>query len=343
MQSSPPLSPFLARNPSTGRLCAARLLAWLTVLLIVTSCSQPTPQNTHRPTSTARLLQTGEPAASQTAIQTHIPTGTATVLPSPPATRFASTATTAPPKPTRTSTAAAVCTATRGKIVTAELDTDLLRLPLQFRVYLPPCYAGEPDRRYPVLYLFHGQSSTDDQWDRLGADETADRLIAAGQIPPLLIVMPYDRYGGQPTETNFSQAIVELLIPYIDDTYATEADRRHRAVGGLSRGAGWSVHFAAAHWKLFGKFGAHSPAVFHTDAPRLRTWLDQIPAGSYPRAYVDIGDKDRPEITRSALWLEALLDEYDLPHEWHLFAGYHAEEYWSEHLEGYLRWYTADW
>lgn len=235
------------------------------------------------------------------------------------------------------------CWRAGGRVLTGNLDTPLLRLPLQFRVYLPPCYEELEERRFPVLYLFHGQSSSDDQWDRIGADETADRLIAKGEIPPLIIVMPYDRYGGQPIETKFSQAITETLLPYIDKTYRTLPDRAHRAVGGLSRGAGWAVHFAISEWQLFGRLGAHSPAVFHSDAQRMRTWLGNIPADEYPLIYMDIGDRDRPEILRSALWFEALLNEYDIPHEWHLFSGYHSEEYWKTHLEQYLRWYTQDW
>ena len=62
-----------------------------------------------------------------------------------------------------------------------------------------------------------------------------------------------------------------------------------------------------------------------------------------PRIYIDIGDRDRPEIMRAALWFEELLNEYGISHEWYMFAGYHTEEYWHDHLETYLRWYAANW
>ena len=62
-----------------------------------------------------------------------------------------------------------------------------------------------------------------------------------------------------------------------------------------------------------------------------------------PRIYIDIGERDRPEILRAATWFEALLNEKDFPHEWHLFSGYHNEAYWSEHMDQYLRWYTQGW
>ena len=235
------------------------------------------------------------------------------------------------------------CLKKGGKIERHSLSTDLLRAPLEYRIYLPPCYQEQTDRRYPVLYLFHGQSFKDDQWDRIGADETADRLIASGDIPPLIIVMPYDRFGGQPIETKFPEAIVKLLAPHIDQTYRTWPDRAHRAVGGLSRGGGWAIHFGLVYWNVFGLLGAHSPAVFFSDAEHMRVFLDSIPPESYPKIYMDIGDRDRPEIMRAALWLEELLDSKDIPHEWHLFSGYHNEEYWTEHMETYLRLYTQDW
>jgi enterochelin esterase-like enzyme len=254
------------------------------------------------------------------------------------------------PEPSATVTAAPTasptpleCWSQGGHYETGTLRTDLLRLPLGYRVYLPPCYNDQPKRRYPVLYLIHGQSYNDDQWDRLGADEIVDKLVAAGEIPPFMIVMPYDRYGGQPTESNFGKAVVEVLIPFIDQNYRTWTNRQNRAVGGLSRGAGWAVHLGISQWEKFGALGAHSLAVFHTDAIFMRTWLDSIPPDSMPRIYLDIGERDRPAILESAVWFENLLNEKDIPHEWYLFAGFHNEEYWQEHLEQYLRWYVQAW
>lgn len=283
-----------------------------------------------------------QPAPSTS--QTPIPTVTAAPLASPTSQPEDTLYAPVSPSPASTATPTSpVCLQQGSRIVHGSLETKLLRYPLVYRVYLPPCYREFTAERYPVLYLIHGQGFTDEQWDRIGADETADRLIASGEIPPLIIVMPYERYGGEPTENGFAQAFIKELIPHIDETYRTLPTPQRRAVGGLSRGGGWAIHFGLAYWKLFRAIGAHSPAVFHTDAQSMRTYLDTIPASALPRIYIDIGDRDRPEILRSAAWFEELLDEKDIPHEWHLFSGYHNEAYWSEHMPLYLEWYTQGW
>ena len=214
---------------------------------------------------------------------------------------------------------------------------------MEYRVYLPPCYSGQPDLRYPVLYLFHGSNYNEDQWDRLGIDETANQLIAAGDIPPLIIVMPRDRNWSDPPMDQFGRVVVEELIPLIDRNYRTLPERQQRAVGGLSRGAGWAVNLGLSHWDLFGTLGAHSLPVFWSDIGNIRAWLARIPVDERPRIYLDIGDHDRPSIMESAVWFEKLLTQLGIPHDWYLFPGYHDEAYWMKHLGQYLRWYTANW
>jgi enterochelin esterase-like enzyme len=222
-------------------------------------------------------------------------------------------------------------------------STHLLPQPLQYRVYLPPCYDEHAHRRYPVLYLIHGQSYTDDQWDRLGADETASALIVSGEVLPFIIVMPRDMVWTQPSEDGFGEALVQVLIPTIEEEYRTLPGREFRAIGGLSRGASWAIHLGLSRWQLFSAIGAHSPPVFWEDIHSIALWLEVIPAEALPRIYMDIGEDDRPEVMDSAVWFEGVLTSKGLPHEWHLFQGEHDEDYWKAHVEQYLRWYAGGW
>ena len=230
-----------------------------------------------------------------------------------------------------------------GRYVIGQLKAPVLPDPLEYRIYLPPCYDQQTLLRYPVLYLIHGQGFTDDQWQRLGAGDVADRLISSGQVSPFMIVMPRDRSWADPDQDPFDNALVNTLIPYIDANFRTLADRQHRAVGGLSRGGGWAAHLGLTCWDTFGAVGMHSLATFWADVPYIKKWLDAIPADKMPRFYLDVGNNDRPEIRSSTIWFEGLLEQRDIPHEWHLFTGYHEEKYWQAHVEQYIRWYTQEW
>jgi enterochelin esterase-like enzyme len=317
-------------NVTSKQLLTIGLMA----LILLNSCQRltPTPEAPYAeslsPTTIISPTSTG---------QDHAVTGTLT--PSPSATAVI------PPTPSITPTPTSLaCLFQGGKIEISSLPHELLPLPLEFRVYTPPCYDELPDRHYPVLYLIHGQSFNDDQWERLGAAETSDALIATDEIAPLIIIMPRDRVWTQPNEDMFGKVLVEALLPWIDENYRTKPVREFRAIGGLSRGGGWAVHLGLSQWELFGAIGGHSLAVFDSDAPYwINVWLDSIPAESMPRFYLDIGERDREIIMRSAEWFTNLLDQKNIPHEWHLYTGYHDEDYWRSHIEEYLRWYTSEW
>ncbi len=265
------------------------------------------------------------------------PTSRPTLVPSP-----TSPTSTRDPLPSPTPGLQA-CLRQGGRFVFGMLNAPPLPDLLDYRVYLPPCYDQQTVQRYPVLYLIHGQSFTDDQWQRLGAGDIADRLIASGQSAPFIMVMPRDRIWTDPDKDPFDIALAKTLIPYIDGHYRTLADRQHRAMGGMSRGAGWAAHLGMTHPELFGEVGMHSLAIFWTDVPSIKKWLDAIPGSEMPRFYLDIGNNDQPAIMASTRWFEGLLDQRNIPHEWHLFTGYHEEKYWRAHLELYLRWYVQPW
>jgi enterochelin esterase-like enzyme len=169
----------------------------------------------------------------------------------------------------------------------------------------------------------------------------ADDLILSGQAPAIIIVFPDDRSWNLKAGPSFGNRLVQDLIPHIDETYRTRADRVHRAMGGLSRGGGWTVHLGLQYWEMFGALGLHSPAVAKEDAPYLSRWISEIPSKSLPRIWLDIGDRDTG--LSNALRFEDILTYYSVPHEWHQYAGDHTENYWGAHVEEYLRWYTQGW
>lgn len=233
------------------------------------------------------------------------------------------------------------CAETSGQVQRFELDSQEIGKALAVRVYTPPCYDPTADPGYPVLYLLHGQSSNDDQWERLGVPQTADRLISAGELAPFIVVMSQEYYYLQDMTTSaYPRALVKEVLPWVEANFAACAESACRAIGGLSRGATWAAWVGYESWPLFGAIGLHSLPTASIGNLRY-TWLPAIPEDQRPRLYLDIGVKD--PYYPYAVEFENYLVEARVPHQWHLNSGGHDEEYWSAHVEEYLRWYAAGW
>lgn len=114
-------------------------------------------------------------------------------------------------------------------------------------VYTPPGYDKNTAMRYPVLYLQHGWGEDETAWANQGhANLIMDNLIAEGKTRPFIIVMTYGMTNeirpGAPGGLAafdikpFQTVLVNELIPYVDSTFRTLADQKHRAMAGLSMG-----------------------------------------------------------------------------------------------------------
>jgi len=232
-----------------------------------------------------------------------------------------------------------VCNDLHGTVSRSYITSKELPGRLYYTLYLPPCYeAGGP---YPTLYLLHGKSYQDDQWIRLGLPEIMDAGITSGELPPFIVIMPYDKGWDDPDEGRLDVAIARSLIPWIDKNYNTQKLPGYRALGGLSRGAAWAFHLAVQFPGTFGVVGLHSPAFFRSDKREMDAMLDSMASKNDTRIILDIGDQD-PELNYSSRF-EASLTARGISHTWVVSGGTHTEAYWREHLAGYLQAYSQDW
>lgn len=138
-------------------------------------------------------------------------------------------------------------------------------------VYLPPSYRREPTRRYPVLYLLHGATSTPEEWlngvyQGMNLQVTLDSLIAAAAIPEFIVVLPdannalgADWYTNSPATGNWQDFVVKDLVGYVDRHYRTDANRRRRALVGHSMGGFGALAIGFEHPNVFGLIYAISP------------------------------------------------------------------------------------
>lgn len=265
---------------------------------------------------------------------TEVPPTTPTV---PPPSATPTIFVTSSPSPTPTTTPL-VCLNQPGRVL-EDLVADTVP-PQSFIIYLPPCYENSTER-YPALYLLHGQTYTQDQWLRLGAAKIADKLIHSGATMPFIMVFPDDRYWNSPAGGEFGNRLIYNLIPYVDARYRTRPEKKFRALGGLSRGGGWTARIGFDRPDLFGALGFHSPALFKDNAPYLEAIIQSIPEDERPQLWHDTGDADS-ELGNSLIF-EETLQRLDYPHEFRRFVGEHTERYWSAHTLQYLQWYTDVW
>lgn len=145
-------------------------------------------------------------------------------------------------------------------------------------VYLPAEYDKNPKKRYPVLYLQHGAGENETGWssDQGRMNHIMDNLIAQGKAVPMIVVMnngdvdgwkdpktPKDMLAGlKAVGSSFYTVMTNEIIPLIDATYRTLADREHRAIAGLSWGGRQAFHFISNNIDLFSYAGLFSPGLF---------------------------------------------------------------------------------
>jgi enterochelin esterase-like enzyme len=232
---------------------------------------------------------------------------------------------------------------------------------MPYFVYLPVGYA-ESGKRYPVLYMLHGHGGENTEWIGYGLPETADHLMNAGQIGQMIIVLPQ---GDQSFWVNhaddgqrWGDYTAQDVVQYIDATYRTIPDAKHRAIGGLSMGADGAMQLAMNYPGTYSAVGIHSPTLrnyadttsyvpFFGDEAYFDAHDPVVLTKQYPdrahalHIFLDVGADD-------AAWIPSVRDYHDLltqldvVHTWHdEWPGIHDGYYWGGHATDYLHFYAA--
>jgi S-formylglutathione hydrolase FrmB len=150
----------------------------------------------------------------------------------------------------------------RGKVQDVHFYSPALRGDHHYTVYVPPHYTSEAahGRRFPVLYLLHGDPGSPQVFIRAGALEVQENvLLARRRIRPMIVVMPAGKSGlfaGTGTEWANAQggpyeSYVLDVMRDVDRRFATVRNRQGRGIGGLSEGGFGALNITLHHLAQF--------------------------------------------------------------------------------------------
>ena len=253
-----------------------------------------------------------------------------------------------------------------GDIRYHEVKSEILGNSRQVWVYLPPGYAQNPDKHYPVLYAMDGQNVFEkgtafggNEWHM---DEAAQRAMSQGTMKEAIIVAVSNggakrleeyspkadpEYGGGGAE-KFAQFLKTELKPMIDGAYRTETKPESTGVLGSSMGGLVSLYLGLAHSNTFGLVGAISPSLWFAEKDMIKSWQEHPPAQRPAKIWLDMGDNEAqgdsdhngvPDTLDNTRALRDVLLAQGQPglmyHE--IPGATHSEGSWSERIQDVLQ------
>lgn len=221
-------------------------------------------------------------------------------------------------------------------------DSPNLKTQRMFYVYTPPGYESGK-RKYPVLYLLHGNGQIEASWTWTGrANVIMDNLLADGKVKPMIVVMPYGHVGREiktastapPNPAGDMAAIEKELLtgvkPLVESKYRVLTSRSHRAIGGLSMGAAQSLQIGLHNLDQFAYVAAFSGGGNRAE------WEKADPSilnRKLKVLWLGCGTEDF--IYPSVKSMHELLTSKDVKHVWNESGAGHSWPNWQVYLSKY--------
>ena len=184
-------------------------------------------------------------------------------------------------------------------------------------VYLPNEYDKNPNKKYPVLYLQHGNAENEYGWSVQGhAGQIMDNLIAEKKAVPFIIVMDYGQgqnihlkgqYAPQQPQQGqqgarggsndaFQVVLMTDIIPFIEKEYRVYADAQHRGMAGLSMGGGQTRRITLANPTKFAYVGMFSGGTISPEDVRGAQGFK----ATNKLVFMSCGSKENPRVMEAA-------------------------------------------
>ena len=205
-------------------------------------------------------------------------------------------------------------------------------------IYLPAEYDKNPGKRYPVLYLQHGNAENEQGWSAQGhTGQILDNLIAAGKAVPFIVVMDYGQGqnihlvgqyadmlpkpqpGQRANNDGFQVVLLTDIIPMVEREYRVIADAQHRAMAGLSMGGGQTRRITLANPTKFAYVGMFSGGVMSIEDIQGAAGFQE----TNKVVFMSSGSKENPRVMEAAESLRSIginavgYVSEGTAHEWH--------------------------
>jgi enterochelin esterase family protein len=216
-----------------------------------------------------------------------------------------------------------------------------------FTVYTPPGYDLDPKARYPVLYLLHGAGDHTRSWVDVGqANFILDNLLASKSAVPMIIVMPFghalpfrelsETIGRKNLEL-FRDDFIKDVLPAVERQYRVFADRRYRAIAGLSMGGGQALTIGLARLDLFAQVAGFSSAIMGKDLEeRFAGVLSNPDQANRELRLLWIGCGKDDRLVELARTLDKLFSDKKIRHTYRETTGAHSWRVWRVYLNELL-------
>jgi S-formylglutathione hydrolase len=175
-------------------------------------------------------------------------------------------------------------------------------------VYLPPSYATQPNRRYPVVYTLHGYGLHAEQWVGFANFANLEKDLAAGAAKEMILVAPdaYSLqngsfYSNSKTTGDWETFVALELVGYIDSHYRTIPDRMSRGLTGHSMGGYGTFRIGMKHPEVFSSLYSMSACcMFETG--EVTPAMAQLEAVKTKEDAAKVGFNQKSPLARAAAW-----------------------------------------
>jgi enterochelin esterase family protein len=225
----------------------------------------------------------------------------------------------------------------------------------RMHVYTPPGY-NTSTSKYPALYLLHGGGDNDSGWTTGGrVNFILDNLVADRKATPMIVVMPDFNISAPVTpgaplsamdaasrdQDVFSNELLTVIIPYVEQNFRVKADRGNRAIAGLSMGGARTLRVGPARLDLFSYIGVFSMGLQRGSTQGVPDDFEQRHAQFLKNAaatnkslklfWIGVGDHD-DRIGDGGRVLSETLNRYGVKNEYHETEGGHTWLNWRRYL-----------